>query len=95
MSEPATNGTQYRLSRLESDVKELKEGQPAVIAERVGRLSRDVADLRDSLGKQIKDGDDALAKQIGGFRRIYVLTFSGLGFAIAGAVVAQILTGGT
>jgi len=85
------NNVLWRLDRLEEDVRALNAGKPEVIAERVGMLSLRVTELRT----EIETDMSALRDQIKDFRRIFVGVCSGLGVAIAVAVVAQVLTGGT
>lgn len=49
MSDLPANGTAYRLTQIERRVDRLEEGQPAVLAERVVNLTREVHELRDEL----------------------------------------------
>lgn len=95
------NNVAWRVTVLERQVEALQAGQPAVVADRVTRLSNDVDALRrevqgdmSSLRDEIQKGDKAQQDQIASFRRVFVTTFSGLGVVIAGAVVALIITGG-
>lgn len=74
------NNLVWRINRLERDVEELKQGQPAVLAERVKHLSDDVMDLR---------------QEVKSMKRMFVSTFSAAGVAITAAVVALIISGGS
>lgn len=48
------NGTiPYRVQRLEEDVRELKQGQPAVVADRVGRLEREMHSFREDVAEDL------------------------------------------
>lgn len=97
-----TNSLPWRVTVLEREVERLKAGQPDVVAERVGMLSLRLSELKAeinddmrALREQIKNGDEAQAEQIRAFRRIFVGVFSALGVAVAGSVIALIITGGT
>lgn len=84
------NNLDLRLSFIEKRVDELEKGQPAVMAERVGRLSVDVVDLR----KDMNDDMGALREEMRSMKRANMAVYSGLGIVIAGAVVSIILQGG-
>lgn len=91
MSPEPPNGTvPYRIARLEADVEELKRGQPAVMAERVSRLSVDVSALRQDVNSDMSEIRDEMKS----IKRTQVAAFSGLGLVIAGAVISIILQGG-
>lgn len=48
-SDPGNGTTAYRLATIERRVDRLEEGQPAVLAERVVSLTREVHELREEL----------------------------------------------
>lgn len=56
------NNLSWRVATLEREVNELKKGKPDVVAERVDRLSRDVADLRTHLDGELREMRDAIEK---------------------------------
>lgn len=100
-SETPRNNLAWRVAQLERKVDTLEAGQPAVMAERVATLSRRMGELRDevredmaSLREGMRERDEARAKQIRGFQRIFVAVFSGVGIAVAGTVIALVVTGG-
>lgn len=101
-SDPPRNNLALRVTWLENEVKELKAGQPAVMAERVGTLSRRVGELRSefaddigSLRSEMRERDQAREKQIRGFQRIFVAVFTGVGVAVASTVIALVVSGGS
>lgn len=95
------NNLSWRITVLEREMEKLKEGKPDVVAERVGMLSLRFSELKAEietdmagLREQIRIGDEAQAKQIKDFRRVFVGVFSALGVAVAAAVIALVITGG-
>lgn len=97
-----SNSLQFRLTLLERELERLKELKLDVLSERVGVLSLRITELRaefvedyGDLRKEIRERDDARAAQIRGFQRIFVTVFTGVGIAVAVAVIAQLLSGGT
>lgn len=95
------NNLSWRVAQLEKKVDTLEAGQPAVMAERVGTLSRRMGELRDevredmsTMRSEMRERDEAREKQIRGFQRIFVAVFSGLGIAVAGTVIGLVVTGG-
>lgn len=88
--EPNGRYLRFRLDKLEDEVKELQRGQPAVMAERVTRLTIDVNNLRGEMNTEMSGVRDELRSM----KRIQASVFSGLGIVIAGAVIAAILQGG-
>ena len=79
--EPRNNIT-WRVGRLEDDVRELKQGQPAVMAERVSHLSDDVLELRGDVR--------ALRRTFLGF----LITFAFFGITLVVSMVTVLGTGG-
>lgn len=69
-------GIELRVRVLERDVRELKDGKPDVIAERVTRLSQDVVELEQKV--------DSLRRVLMGF----LATFAFTGISIVVAIVA-------
>ena len=95
------NNLSWRVTVAERDIEQLKAGQPAVVAERVGMMSLRLAELKteiaDDMGalrNEMRERDSAREKQIRGFQRIFVTVFSGVGIAVAVAVIAQFATSG-
>lgn len=95
------NNLAWRVTVLEREVGELKQGQPQVVAFQVAQLARQVEQLElevkqdmAALRSQIYMGDETQAKQIRDFRRIFVGAFSAVGAGVVVAIVALILTGG-
>lgn len=96
------NNLSWRVTVLERELERLKAGQPDVVAERVGMLSLRIGELKSEVNEdmgamreEMRERDDARKKQIQSFQRIFVSVFTGLGLAVAGAVIAIILTGGS
>lgn len=71
------------MSELERRVALVEAGKPDVIAERVTRIAADIENLQ-------RDFDESIA----GVRRLLFTFFSGLGVAVAAAIVALIVSGG-
>jgi len=76
------NDLKWRVGRLEDDVRELKQGQPAVIVERVSHLSEDVVELRGDVR--------ALRRTFLGF----LITFAFFGITLVVSMVTVLGTGG-
>lgn len=98
MATPEPNGTiRLRLDRLEEDVRELKRGQPAVLAERVTRLSRDIDALRvevQSDSAELRRHIEEQKKDVAGVKRILVgLLVSIAATGITVAVSTSLLLG--
>jgi uncharacterized protein YicC (UPF0701 family) len=83
----SSNAFESRLRRVEEDVRELQKGQPAVIAERVTRLSADVENLRRDVNEDFKELRDELASQ----RRILIGAFISIA---TGLILSYVLGGG-
>ena len=76
VSEPANGTLSYRILRLEEEVREIKSGQPAVVADRVGRLERELHSFREEFSQDVV-----------GLRRLIIgaavtLVLSSLGIAL-------------
>ena len=76
------NNLTWRVGRLEADVKELKEGQPAVMAERVAHLAEDMVELRAEVR--------AIRRTFVGF----LVTFAFFGITIVVSLVTFLGAGG-
>lgn len=87
VSEPSDprerNNLSWRVGRLERDVAELQQGQPAVMAERVSHLSEDVVELRGDV--------KSLRRTFLGF----LITFAFFGITIVVSLVTILGTGST
>lgn len=95
------NNLAWRVTVLEREIVELKQGEPKVVAfqvaqlaKQVDQLEREVKEDMAALRSQIHVGDEAQAKQIRDFRRIFVGAFSAVGAGVVVAIVSLIVTGG-
>ena len=79
---PPRNNILWRMSRVEEDIKELKQGQPAVMIERWKHLSEDMIELRNDVR--------SLRRAFVGF----LISFTFFGITIVVAVVSVIGVGG-
>jgi hypothetical protein len=86
--EPRNNLT-WRVHRLEDDVKELKQGQPAVLAERVARLSLDIRDLRQDFDREIV----AVRNEQSSQRKILISFLVSVALMAVLVVIAYLVTG--
>lgn len=88
MTDPS-NSVSVRLLRLEEDVRELQRGQPAVIAERVTRLSADIENLRRDMNEDI----DGLRSELASQRKILIGFFVSFALLAIGIALSYLLTG--
>ena len=58
----ARNNVEWRVANLEREVNELKRGRPDVVADRVQRLSEDLADLRRHLDTEIRETRESIER---------------------------------
>lgn len=81
MSDVPTNGgtIPYRVQRLEEDVRELKQGQPAVVADRVSRMEREMHSFREEVANDIA----ALRRLIIGAAITLVLSSLGIALTVS------------
>lgn len=96
------NNLSWRVTQAERRLDRLEAHEPSVVSERVGMLSLRVGELRTEVAEDVgalraemRERDQAREKQIRAFQRIFVTVFSGVGIAVAVAVIAQIATNGT
>jgi outer membrane murein-binding lipoprotein Lpp len=82
-----SNDLRWRVDRLERDVADLQKGQPAVIAERVTRLSADVENLRRDVNEDFTEIRTELASQ----RKILIGAFVSIA---TGLILSYVLGGG-
>ena len=92
------NGFAWRVAELERRLMAVEQGQPAVVADRVGRLEGDVKDLRSHLDRrfdhvedQIEKGDKENSDENANLRKILISTWVSLA---TGLVIAYVLGGG-
>lgn len=78
---------EWRLTKLEEDVRDLKRGQPDVIAERVQTLSRRVDELKKEVNEDVAD----LRSDVKGVRRILLGFLSGVTLVVLAAVLTIVL----
>lgn len=89
-SEARSNDIPTRVRVLERQVDALIAGKPDVVADRVQAMSGRVNDLRAEMKEELTDMRD----EVRSLKRVFISVFSGVGVAIAAAIVALIITGG-
>lgn len=92
---PGSGNLEWRVQTLEREVRELKAGEPAVIAERVAQIRTDVRDFRrhvderfEALRKEIEAGDGENEDELRQQRRILIGAFVSIA---TGLVIAYVL----